>query len=72
MELSPVMDTYWRFAHERQQVYFKRLQDPVGPWTDDPIIGRYRFTNAYRASDRVSQYLTENRVSAPRVVMLPP
>lgn len=57
MEFSPVMDTYWRFAHERQQVYFKRLQDPIGPWTNDPIIGQYRFTNAYRAADRVSQYL---------------
>ncbi|WP_158254896.1 MULTISPECIES: nucleotide kinase domain-containing protein [Sinorhizobium] len=57
MEFSPIIDTYWRFAHERQQVYFKRLQDPYGPWTDDPIIDRYRFTNAYRAADRVSQYL---------------
>lgn len=51
------MDTYWRFAHERQEVYFRRLQDPVGPWTTDPIIGQYRFTNAFRAADRVSQYL---------------
>jgi len=28
-----------------------------GPWTVDPVFRRYRFTNAYRASDRVSQYL---------------
>ena len=27
------------------------------PWTDDSIIQKYNFTNAYRASDRVSQYL---------------
>ena len=60
MEFSPIIDTYWRFAHERQQVYFKRLQDPTGPWTDDPIIDRYRFTNAYRAADRVSQYLIKH------------
>jgi hypothetical protein len=38
-------------------MYFRRLADPVGPWTDDPILATYRFTNAYRASDRVSQYL---------------
>ena len=25
--------------------------------TDDPVIATYRFTNAYRAADRVSQYL---------------
>jgi len=33
------------------------MADPVGPWSDDPIFLSYRFTNAYRASDRVSQYL---------------
>lgn len=27
------------------------------PWTTDPIITRHKFTNAYRASDRVSQFL---------------
>jgi hypothetical protein len=29
----------------------------AGPWTDDPILATYKFTNAYRAADRVSQYL---------------
>lgn len=54
---TEVYDTYWRFAAERQAVYYRRLRDPDGPWTDDPILGNYRFTNAYRAADRVSQYL---------------
>lgn len=27
------------------------------PWTDDAVLKYYRFTNPYRASDRVSQYL---------------
>ena len=61
-ELVPteVYDTYWRFAAERQALYFRRLADPVGPWTDDPILSEYRFTNAYRVTDRVSQYLIRN------------
>jgi len=54
---TEVYDTYWRFAAERMSIYYKRLEDPVGPWTDDPILRAYRFTNAYRAADRVSQYL---------------
>src|SRR3546814_2022896 len=29
---------------------------PNGPWTDDPILRTYRFTNSFRAADRVSQY----------------
>ena len=52
-----VYDTYWRFAAERQAVFFQRLEGCSPPWTHDPILARYRFTNAYRASDRVSQYL---------------
>src|SRR4051812_33724063 len=50
-------DTYWKFAAERLAMFYRRLSDPVGPWTADPILSRYRFTNAYRATDRVSQYL---------------
>jgi len=29
-------------------------------WTDDVILREYKFTNAYRASDRVSQFLIRN------------
>jgi thymidylate kinase len=54
---SVAYDTYWRFAAERQEVFFRRLSAQPPPWTADPIIGEYKFTNAYRASDRVSQYL---------------
>lgn len=52
-----VYDTYWRFAAERLAIFYRRLNDPVGPWTSDPILMAYRFTNVYRATDRVSQYL---------------
>jgi len=67
-ELSPLPDiaplkptvvynSYWKFAAERQQVFFKRLEGCPPPWTDDPVLLVHKFTNAYRASDRVSQYL---------------
>jgi NTP pyrophosphatase (non-canonical NTP hydrolase) len=54
---TPVYDTYWRFAAERQEVFFRRLERHPSPWTDDPVLRTHKFTNAYRASDRVSQYL---------------
>lgn len=57
LTLSPVFDTYWRFAAERQRIYQQRLAGQSGPWTDDPILREHRFTNPYRAADRVSQYL---------------
>lgn len=56
-DVTPVYDAYWRFAAKRHAIYLRRLKDPTGPWTDDPILTRYRFTNAYRAIDRISQFL---------------
>ena len=56
-KVSEVYDSYWRFAAERQAVFFRRAQGETAPWTDNPVLGAYKFTNAYRASDRVSQYL---------------
>lgn len=57
---TPVLDTYWRFASARQDVFMRRVANEAPPWTADPIISAHRFTNAYRASDRVSQYLIKN------------
>jgi hypothetical protein len=54
---TPVFDTYWRFAAERQRIFHQRVRGEPAPWTDDRILYAYRFTNAYRAADRVSQYL---------------
>src|ERR1051326_6356657 len=54
---SLVYDTYWRFAALRQQIFHRRVRGGGQPWTDDPVLREHRFTNAYRASDRVSQYL---------------
>lgn len=50
-------DIYWRFTHERQRIFERRLEGHPGPWTDDPILSTYKFCNVFRAADRVSQYL---------------
>lgn len=57
---SIVYDTYWRFAAERQAIFFKRLNKSNPPWTKDVILKLFKFTNAYRATDRVSQYLIKD------------
>src|SRR5215212_7580545 len=49
---TPVFDTYWRFAAERQAVYVARCEGRPVPWTQDPILCAHRFTNCYRAADR--------------------
>lgn len=55
--VTPVYDSYWRFAAERQHMFFNRIIGAARPWTTNPVLATYKFTNAYRASDRVSQYL---------------
>ena len=54
---SALCSTLWRFAAERHRIYLRRLSGQPRPWTSDPVLSSYRFTNVFRAADRVSQYL---------------
>jgi hypothetical protein len=57
LRATEAFGSYWRLAAERQRIFYRRLRQEQPPWTDDPVLASYRFTNAYRASDRVSQFL---------------
>lgn len=59
MKATKVFEAYWHLAVERQNIFMRRIRSEPKPWTDDSILTTYRFTNAYRASDRVSQYLLQ-------------
>lgn len=52
-----VYDLYWYFACERQNIFWKKLNGDVAPWTEDKILQTFKFCNSYRVNDRVSQYL---------------
>jgi hypothetical protein len=56
-ELEPtlVFEAYWRFIAARFGIYLRRLRGEPPPWTSDPVLNRYKFTNVFRATDRVSQ-----------------
>lgn len=64
LTVTPAFESYWRFAFERQSLFFRRIAGEGPPWTTDPILATHRFTNVYRASDRVSQYLIRNVIYA--------
>jgi hypothetical protein len=57
VETTAVYESYWRFAAERQAILMRRARGAPLPWTNDPVLLRHKFTNAYRAADRVSQFL---------------
>lgn len=48
---------YFYFIQERMKIFWKRYNGLSEYLTTDPILGRHKFTNVYRAQDRVSQYL---------------
>ena len=54
-----VLKYYFYFIQERMSIFWRRCEER-GPLTDDPILREYKFTNVYRACDRVSQYLIKN------------
>lgn len=54
---EPLFRAYWHLAVERQGIFDRRLRGEPQPWTDDEILAEYKFTNPWRASDRVSQFL---------------
>ncbi len=57
---SIAYNTYWKFAAERQNIFYKRFNGEKYPWTTDKVLDQHKFTNVFRASDRVSQYLIKN------------
>lgn len=52
-----IVDAFWNFAAERQEIFYRRLRGEPSPWTSDPILMDFKFCNVFRASDRVSQFL---------------
>lgn len=48
------------FVKERYAIFLKRKKGLPAPWTSDPILQKYRFTNVYREDDRVTIWIKNN------------
>lgn len=56
-----VLKYYFYFMQERMKMFWMRIEGKRREeWTSDSILREYKFTNVYRACDRVSQYLIRN------------
>ncbi len=51
---------YFYFMQERMNIFWQKYENTSTPFTEDKILVRHKFTNVYRATDRVSQYLIKN------------
>lgn len=50
------------FCRERHNIYERRERGEPPPWTDDPILQRYKINNVFRDLDRGSIWLKDNLV----------
>jgi len=48
---------YW--IKERHSIFLKKEQGKPWPWTKDPILQEYKFTNPFRENDRQTQLLRQ-------------
>jgi hypothetical protein len=53
--------TFWYWINERHMIYIRRFeQGKPKPWTEDPVLQNYKFTNVFRELDRGTIWLREN------------
>lgn len=55
-----IFQFYFYFIQERMAIFWKQQTAVTNVLTDDPILKHNKFTNVYRACDRVSQYLIKD------------
>jgi hypothetical protein len=54
------VEAFFAYARERHSIYLKRLAGDPWPWTSDPILQQYRFTNVFRELDKTTQWFKKN------------
>lgn len=52
-----IFQYYFYFIQERMNIFWNKYNSLPAPYSQDKILRDYKFTNVYRVSDRVSQYL---------------
>lgn len=58
-------DMYFENLVERQNIWYKRVMlGQPKPWTEDPVMSQYHFTNVDRKLDRVTLYYIDNVLEA--------
>jgi alpha-glutamyl/putrescinyl thymine pyrophosphorylase clade 1 len=60
MENSVPFNLFIGYIEERETIRIKRALGEAPPWTTDPILRSYRFTNVHREADRVTRWIAAN------------
>ena len=55
-----IYDPLLEFMEARHEIYLARANGLPAPWTDDPILRTYSFTNVYRELDRTTIWIKDH------------
>ena len=55
-----MIERYFDFINERHLIYLRKIRKEPFPWTEDPILQRYKFTNVFRENDATTVWFREN------------
>lgn len=50
---------FFGFMRKREEIRLRRAEDKAWPWSDDPILNAYSFTNVKRFHDKTSRQLID-------------
>lgn len=54
------MEQFYQFLNKRYDIHIKKQSGEPYPWTDDPILQKYKFTNVFREDDATTVWFREN------------
>tara|TARA_Y100001937_G_scaffold7893_1_gene9945 strand:- start:217 stop:1119 length:903 start_codon:yes stop_codon:yes gene_type:complete len=52
-----MIENFYNWINERHAIYLARVRGDSPPWTEDPILREYKFTNPFRENDRTTVYM---------------
>jgi len=59
MANKKVLELFWYWIRERENIRVQRAMGVSSPWTDDEVLGKYYFCNVRREDDKVTRELRE-------------
>jgi hypothetical protein len=52
-------ERFFAYARERHQIYLNRAAGQPRPWTEEPVLQQYRFTNVFRELDKTTLWFRD-------------
>tara|TARA_R100001369_G_scaffold86939_1_gene121921 strand:- start:417 stop:1262 length:846 start_codon:yes stop_codon:yes gene_type:complete len=60
MKTVDMIERFFDFINERHLIHLRKTRKESFPWTEDPILQKYKFTNVCRENDATTIWFKEN------------